>query len=522
MEDTARAARYVTLRDYIRVLRRYRVAIAVLAIIGAAAGFLDARRHTAVYQATTVVAFHDPTQDLSLVGFGSNNVETPAQLAAENAETITRPSVLDQVAHNLGTSVSAAALASEISSQVSPASGLLDINAQASDPAFAARLANAVAQVVVAQDNQQTKNRFAAIAQNTRRQIGILGQRAKSTASSTQLLFYEDELARLDTLTKFATSAALQQVASQPSTPISPKTVRSTLIGLALGLLLAIAVAFFRDSTDRRLRSASDIESHLRFPVVGQVRHEAMGQVPHLANGTGADYRVDLEGFRIMRRNLEFLDVEQPPRSFIVTSAVPDEGKTTVASSLAFTMASVDKRTLLVDCDLRRPAIATRLGIEPSPGMSDFLAGQATPAEVLRTVVITEPSGLNTNGPDGSSAGTISHELVCIPAGTPTSRAAELLGSGRFRKFLADVKELYDVVVIDSSPLLPVADTLEMLPHVDGIIVCVRDQQTTREEALAAKAALSRFPERPTGLVVTDVKPNRDEYELYSYSYSYS
>jgi Mrp family chromosome partitioning ATPase/capsular polysaccharide biosynthesis protein len=523
MEDTSSAARYVTLRDYLRVLRRYRVAIVLLVIVGGAAGYLDAKRQTPVYEATTAVAFQDPAQDISLVGFGTNNTESPGQLAAENAETIKRPQVIAQVASNLGTHTSAGSIASGLSGQVSPA-GLLDIGARSSSPAFAARLANAAAQVVVAQQNLETQHRFAAIAHDTRRQIDRLSSRSKSAAAGTQLVFYEDELARLVTLSKFAKGAQIQQPAQPPTSATSPKTVRSTVIGLVLGLLLGIVVAFFRDSTDRRLHSASDIESHLKFPVIGHVRHEVMGRIPHIANGTGDAYQVDLEAFRILRRNLEFLDVDNPPRSVVVTSAVPDEGKTTVAASLAFTMAAAGRQTLLVDCDLRRPALADRLGIEPSPGMSDYLAGQEVPAAIVRRVASREPARLSANGPSVSTVdnGALSKDLVCIPAGSPTLRAAELLGSSRFSQFLAEVREAYDVVVIDSSPLLPVADTLEMLPHIDGVILCVRDLQTTRDEALAARAALSRFPQRPTGLVVTDIKPHGGEYELYSYSYSYS
>ena len=517
MEDSARSGRYVTLRDYLLVLRRYAIPIVLITAIGAAAGYLDAKRQTKSYEATAAVAFHDPTQDVNIVGFANNNIESPVVIAAKNGETISRPAVVAAVNGLLGTKLSRSAFTSAISTTVSPQSGLLDITAKSSSPAFATRLANAAAQVAADQDNTQTKARFAAIADDTRRQIAHLQRTAKTAAATNQLVFYEDELGRLVTLSRFANGAQISQVAPQPTTPVGPKTVRSTVIGLIVGLLLGIALAFIRDAMDRRLRSASDIESHLRFPVIGHVRHEAMGRIPQLANGASGDYKADLEAFRIMRRNLEYLDVEERPRSFIVTSAVSDEGKTTVASSLAFAMTAAGKRTLLVECDLRRPSLATRLGIESSPGMTDYLEGRATPAAILRRIVV------EAGGSDGepADAGATTHELVVIPAGSPTSHAAELLGSNRFGKFLAEVRDVYDVVVIDSTPLLPVADTLEMLPHVDGIIVCVRDLQTTREEALAAKAALARFPNRPTGLVVTDIKSNRDRYELYNYSYSY-
>lgn len=528
-EQASPAARYQSLRDYLRVLRRYWIMIALVAIVGAAAGFASVARQKPVYQSSAEVNFEDPNQALSLIGSGSGTAKTPGAIATVNADTLTAPAVMGPVKRELRSSLSIQALAGAISTQVDPDAGMLQISATGPSPAAATRLANTVAGVLVSQDNQQTRATFLQVAGELRRQISQLPRSPIDGSAYGPLSYYENELAKMKTLGGVATSAQLLKPAQPPAGPSSPGRSRSVLLGLALGLLLGVIVAFIRDAMDRRLRRPQDVESSFRLPVLGQVGKRSMGRVVSGSGGSGNG--VDLDLFRILRRNLELLDHRNPPRSILVTSAAPEEGKTTVASSLAFALASAGKRTLLVDCDLRRPALAGRLGVEPSPGLSEYLAGAATPEEILRTVVFSEPGGPNgararwltgrrSNGQGANGHGAANGpRLVCIPSGNPTSNAAELLGSPRFREFIEQVSETYDAVVLDSSPLLAVADTLEMLPHLDAVVICARESRTTRDQAQAARAALSRFPERPAGVVVTGVTPRS---EMYAYSYSYS
>jgi Mrp family chromosome partitioning ATPase len=523
MEPISRPPRYVTLRDYLAVVRRNWIAIVLIAAVGAGAGLADAKRQTPEYQATAAISFEDPAQDLPLVGLGTSFVQTPAELAATSAETLTRSDIMSRVRRNLHSHQPVNSLAGGVSGSVSTA-GLLEIVARWSNPGFAARLANSVAAVEVAQANRAARASFAHDAAEVRRQVSSLqsGSKPSGASAATQVQVLEVSLARLVTLSNFAQTAQVAQIAQAPASPSSPRPIRSAVIGLVLGLLLAIALAFVRDILDRRLRTSDDIEASFRFPVLGHIRKKALGKVVHAEARRSHDYRVDIEAFRILRRNLEFLNLDSPPRSVVVTSAVPEEGKTTVASSLAFATAAAGKRTLLIEGDLRRPDLAGRLEIERSPGLSDYLMGEKASTEITRRVQVMDPPSQNGKTPPDTEASSDAFALTVVPAGSPTAHGAELLGSRRFKQFIEKATAAYDVVIIDSSPLLPVADTLEILPAVDAVIVCARESKTKREEALAARSALERFPDRPVGVVVTGVRPSRHDSEVYSYSYGYS
>jgi len=306
-----------------------------------------------------------------------------------------------------------------------------------------------------------------------------------------------------------------------PSSPDSPKPARNTVLAALLGFVLGLFAAFVRDSLDRRLHSTAEITEHLRLPLLGYVRDGAMGHAGPLTNGRGRLEDADLEAFRILRTNLEFLDSERTLRSVIVTSALPEEGKSTVAASLAYASVAAGKSTLLVECDLRRPALAERLGVSGRPGLADYLLGAAEPQEVLQTVPILDNGRSPGNGSGASKERGVA-KLACITAGGPAANPAELLGSERFSKFLSEVTSAYELVVLDTSPLLSVVDTLELVPVVDGVLICVRVSRTTRDQVIAAKTALNRFPPHPAGLVVTGIKSGDEgDYGYYSYSYAY-
>jgi Mrp family chromosome partitioning ATPase len=257
------------------------------------------------------------------------------------------------------------------------------------------------------------------------------------------------------------------------------------------------------------------------MPLLGYVPEAVLGQsvAAGKTKARGTMSEDDLEGFRVLRTNIEFLDVDHPPKVLLVTSALPEEGKSTLASGLAAAYAVGGKRTLVVECDLRRPTFAARMGINATPGLSDYLVNRAEPREVLQS--IAPPAG-SSNGSEPSAV-TTAVPFVAITAGSPAPHPAELLRSQRCRDFLAQVREAYDVVILDTCPLLSVADTLELLPCADAVVVCIRASKTTRDQARAAKGALSHFGSRPAGLVLTGTRVGDDAgYQgYYSYGYVY-
>jgi len=507
--------RYSTLRDYLRVLRSHRVLIIGVMVAFAAAAFLVSSLQKKEYTAETDLLFRDVSQDLSLVGQTSIPELAPDQRAAINADRVTRPDVVDQVRRSLNTNKTTSQIKDEVSTQVGAKTNFVVVQATDANPQFATTLANAFGREVQQLDTAAVQKRIDSVISQLRRNLRTAKKSQDATALTT-IQVLESQIAHLQAIKELARPVEIAKAATVPGSPSSPKTARNTILGALVGLAFGLLAAFLRDSLDRRLRNADEVQAELHLPVIGRVPDDALGHAG-FANGRvdDADVESHLEAFRMLRTNLEFLQAGTPMKTVMVTSGLPEEGKSTVALALAGAAAVAGKRTLLVECDLRRPCLADRLGIEEEPGLTDYLLGEAKPADILQVVKLGAAGGAN--GSNGGEAQDEASSMVCITAGKTAQLPAEMLGSDRFSSFLSKVSKAYDMVVLDTSPILSVVDALELAPQVDGLLVCVRLSKTTREEAKAAREALGHLPGRPTGVVVTGYRPGDESYYGYAY-----
>lgn len=512
--------RYSSLRDYVRVLRQRRLLIGVFAIAFAAVALAQSIRATPLYQAESSVALRDLAADLTLVGTSVLPQSVPSQQAESLAKDVRGIRLATRVKRDLRSPLSAQAIRGKVAANVELRTS--DVVIQVTDPdrQQAAKLANAYAEAAVQQVTTDQRARFASALRSIERE-GSGGEKRldPSVRAATQAAKLAT-IERLRALSAFAQPASVQGTADVPDVPVSPRPVRNVVLGLLLGLTLGLVLAFVRDSLDRRLRTSSEIREELALPLVGTMSNDGLGSSGFKGDNVRALPETDLEAARILRTNLAHLDVDQPVHSVVVTSALPEEGKTSVALALALVNVLAGKRTLLVECDLRRPSLSDRLGVSRAPGLSDYLAGQATPAEILQLVDLPGDGSVVAAlraAPDAEQGPNV---LVCISSGTIVPRATEALQSERFQAFLSEVCGVYDFVILDCPPVLPVADALALVPLADAVVLCVRAGQTTRDQAHALLTALEQVQGGPRAVVATGLSAEQDE--TYSYApYSY-
>lgn len=275
--------------------------------------------------------------------------------------------------------------------------------------------------------------------------------------------------------------------ATVPTAPVSPRPLRNAGLGLLAGTMIGFAVAVLRETLDTTLKTGEELRELTSGPVLAMVGTQTKEQQEAISRHRSS-YS---ESYRVLRTNLQYVKVDEPPRAVTITSSVAGEGKSFTACNLALTLADAGKRVILVDADLRRPQACAYLGLRQSRGLTSVLAGKAS----LDEAMVASKNKL----------------LTAIPSGPIPPNPSELLGSARMIALIEQLKELADMVVIDSPPLLPVADAA-ILAHIsDGAILVAlhgkvrRDQVSRSVEQLEAVGArflgsvLNRAPGRGVG-----------------------
>ncbi|MEZ0359026.1 polysaccharide biosynthesis tyrosine autokinase [Mycobacterium sp. SA01] len=299
--------------------------------------------------------------------------------------------------------------------------------------------------------------------------------------------------------TKADSRVVVEQRASIPESPVIPNPPRNLALGLLAGLALGVGLAVVRDRLDNTVKGREALEEITGVGLVGSIPLDKERR-KEAAIVFESDNSAIAESFRKLRTNLHFLAVDNPPRVIVVTSSSPHEGKSTTAINIALALAEAEHEVVLVDGDMRRPSVDRYLDLVGTVGFSTVLSGGATLDEVLQKTKFPQ--------------------LTVLTSGATPPNPSELLGSQAAKSILTELRERFDYVIVDSSPLLAVTDGAILAANSDGALVMSRFGQTKRDHLAHAIGILRDVGATVLGAVFT-MTPTRGS-SRYSYNYSYN
>ena len=445
----------MSLQDFLKLLRSRWLTICVTIVVGVLGAAAITLLTTPLYQATTRL-FVSTSSAASVTDIYQGNLFSQ-QRVASYTELLTGETLVQRTIDKLGLDMTAEALRKNVKASAKPDSVLINVSILDKSPIRARDIANAMSDefVVMVRELETPEN---GATPNAR--------------------------------------VVVEQRASIPEKPVIPKTARNIGIGLALGAVLGSGLALLRDRLDNTVKDGETLQAITHVGLVGSIPADK-----ELRNEPAISFDNDnsaiAEAFRKLRTNLQFLAVDNPPRVIVVTSSMPNEGKTTTAINIALALAEAEHNVALVDGDMRRPRLDKSLDLIGSVGFSTVLSGGASLSDVLQ----------KTRFP----------RLTALTAGAVPPNPSELLGSLAAQKVLSEMRSNFDYVIVDSSPLLAVTDAAILAANSDGALIIARYGQTKREQLATAVGHLEDVGAPVLGAVFT-VTPARGGA---SYSYSY-
>jgi len=541
----------MTLEQYWNALIKRWLLIAACIVVVGLVVYIGSKLMAPVYQASAIVQVSvgsDNNQaDISSLLASDQLVQTEAQLA------ISDPVLREVASHYPGLSVDQ--LAKNVSATVKPNTQLFEIDVLDSSPARAAALANDIANTLIKQQTRQAQQHNIQSQQNiqqdlaqTQHQITTItnqiatlrtkkGSDAQISTLKSQLAGLQQHytqwqalLAQLElTEAQSGSFLGIAQPAHPASGPTRPNVLTNTAVGLLAGLLNGLLLALLLEQLDTRVRTEEALTRLVDWPVLATVwrpgssknkkdklKNEALVNPPqHSAN---------VESYRILRTNIGFSVVKKPLRSIMVTSAIPQDGKSTIAANLAIFMAKAGKKTLLIDADLRRPSVSKLFHLPAGiMGLSNAIVAcaelqfTAPTSSVLRSAT-PFPANFSLNSYMYAVA---IPNLLVMPAGPLPPNPPELLDSEAMeRLFAALASSGAEVVIFDTPPLLGLSDANILAPRVGGVLVVVDITRANKKNLNQVKKLLAQSGSHVLGCVVNKQRQSRKD-GPYSYYYYY-
>jgi Mrp family chromosome partitioning ATPase/capsular polysaccharide biosynthesis protein len=510
-------------RDYLRpILTRWWLVLLIVGI-ATAGTYVYSERRPKEYESATSLYVSNPVTDKILFGTGTAPTDRDV---ANVAALITSLPVARAAAQETGYRGPARDLLGNVIAKPAADSDFITVTATGPTAAQASDRANAFARTFIALREQQQRRDARAAIGLLRRQITSLpgGSAARSQRSQLQ-----QKIDQLQVVTAAnTTGAGVQQinVATPPASATSPEPVRNAVFAFVVGLAMAVAAAFALERLDTRITTIRDLVGAYGLPVLAEVP-KARRRLRRARRRRAALSPPFREPMRRLRMAVEVASAEQPIRTLLVTSATPGEGKSTVLSQLALAYGASDQRVLIADTDLRKPNLDALLRVNREPGLTEVLSGTCSLDEVVQSLsprtasvgAIAAGKGrtpVDGGGPGNGMAG--GGELSVIASGRASESSLELLGSQRMRGILDVLETQYDIILLDSPPLLAVADAVPLISRVDAVLVVAQLGHSTWDAAERLTEELSRVASaRVLGVVANAVPVRQQRSGSYAY-----
>jgi polysaccharide biosynthesis transport protein len=510
-----------TLSDYVRVVQRRKWLILSVAVLFPVAVLLYSLERSPLYKASAEVLINraTPVPDVTSPQGAPNQPERDAKTEAKVAAV---PAVAREVLKAAGvTDMTPEQFLAQSSATAEPDADVLVLSVEAGDPERAALLATHYAREFTQFRKEIDTEAINTALEGIEAEIDEVDPQ-RDRARYNQLQTQANEL---QTAAALATGNAsvIREPTAEAATKVRPRPTRDALLGAGLGLLLGIVIAFFRDAMDTRIRSSDEVAERLGVPLLARIpepprRVQGSNSLVMLGDPSGTD----AEAFRMLRTNLDFVNLERKARAIMVTSASEREGKSTTVANLGVALARSGKRVILVDLDLRRPFLDALFGLEGKPGVTNVVLDEVTVDQALSTVWAAETeedeaapaeappqTSASTRGRKAQAAGETNGRaplgglLQVVASGPRPPNPGEFVATQAVENLLGELRKRADVVLADAPPLIGLGDAMTISAKVDGIVVVTRMNLLTRPQAAELHRLLGTSPASTLGFVLT-------------------
>jgi succinoglycan biosynthesis transport protein ExoP len=535
------------LRDYLRpIWQRKWLILFVLAAVTAGT-YLYYENKPNQYRSSAKIFVEASSVDRILFGGTAFRDDRNTQ----NQATLLRTTeAAENVAKKLGTGDSPGSLLASVTVTAEGGTDFVNVVATAGSAQKAADIANGFAQAFIDLRSQSVRDKAKQARTVAERELETVPQ---GQAFRTRRDDLRGQIGRLRVIEGIPTGGAEIVEAAQPAgSPFAPTPTKNAVFGFALALLFGVSAAFALERFDRRLKRPEDIGPAYGATLLSALPHE--DESAPMLDGENVLTGSFKESFRGLRTNLQLATLDRPVKSLLVTSAIPGEGKSTTTRNLALAYFEWGLNIVVVDCDLRRPNLSKLFNVKPKAGLTQVLTGEKTLEEALTPVPVNAraletleqmarsrhagngaPVGSSQSVERSTSAGGETQTngsseqsrpgITLLHAGPFPANPQAVLASRQTEEILDQLKARFDLVILDSPPLLAVSDAVPLIPQVDGVVIVARVNQTTRDAAKRLQDLLIRSKASLIGVVANDL-PQMElmggGYTYYGYRYGAS